>query len=317
MRDFSRERRARYFAKVLGFAVPICHAVNYALFLIMLHGTVLLIGTAVISPPPFPFATERAGRTTPHSRTLRAPNGGGIRDIFLSIKALDRAKTPECIGFILNAFAPLARSENLENPLTKANGPPALGLPPITDPRLVKAYSHPTRVKILSRLAVTPSTPRSLSNEIEEPINNVAYHFKVLKRLGCIELVKATAVRGGRVQEHLYRATRQPLMHLEAWEMLSEQEKHLWAETVMRLITKNIEESMRQGIFLDPDDGHMSRTPVTVDRQGWTEAIDVLDRAADEVFEIQSRVADRLEDGDESSFHAKIVMLQFRHQDPF
>lgn len=201
--------------------------------------------------------------------------------------------------------------------MAKVNGPPALQLPPLTDARLVKAYAHPTRVKILSILAATSSSPRKLAEDIDEPINNVTYHVKVLKRLGCIERVASTDVHGGRVKQTFYRATRQPLMHLDAWEKLSDLEKHVWAEATMRIVTQNVEDSMRGGIFLDPDDGHLSRTPVTIDQEAWTEATAVLDRAAEEIFEIQARASERLDDSDESGFHAKIVILQFRHQDSF
>lgn len=201
--------------------------------------------------------------------------------------------------------------------MAKANGSPALLLPPIADPRLVKAYSHPTRVQILSILAATEASQRMLATEIDEPPNNVGYHIKVLKRLGCIEVVKTESVRGGRVQEIFYRATRQPLLHLDAWQKLSDPEKHDWVETVLRLATKNIADSMGKGLFLEPDDGHMSRTPLTVDLQAWAEVTGILDRAAEDIFEVHARAADRLAEGASEGFHVKVVILQFQHQDPF
>lgn len=197
------------------------------------------------------------------------------------------------------------------------NGPPAVQLPPLTDARLVKAYAHPTRVKILSVLAVTSSTPMRLAEDIGEPPDNVHYHIKVLRGLDCIERVASTDVHGGRVKQHFYRATRQPLMHLDAWDKLSDREKHTWVGATMRIVTQNVEDSMRGGIFLDPDDGHLSRIPVTIDQEAWAEATAVLDRAAEEIFEIQARASERLKENEEPGFHAKVVILQFRHQDPF
>lgn len=196
--------------------------------------------------------------------------------------------------------------------MTKANGPPAVGLPPITDARLAKAYAHPTRARILSVLAVMSTTPTGLADELGEPVNNLGYHINVLKKLGCIEVAKTEPAGGGRVVRTYYRATRQPLMHLDAWEQLTPEQKYSWAETAMRMITSDISGSMREGMFLDPDDGHLSRTPMEVDAEGWTETIELLDETCEALFEIQSRASQRLEAGRERPMHQKVAMIQFR-----
>jgi DNA-binding transcriptional ArsR family regulator len=72
------------------------------------------------------------------------------------------------------------------------------------DPRVVKALSHPLRVRILSILGARVASPTQLAEETGEPLGNVSYHVRTLAGLGLIELVSTVPRRG--VLEHRYRA---------------------------------------------------------------------------------------------------------------
>src|ERR1700712_3210106 len=151
---------------------------------------------------------------------------------------------------------------------TKHPGPPARKAPPITSPQLAKASAHPIRVKLMAALTMKTASPRVLADEIEEKLNLVSYHLEQLKKLGCVELVDTVSAAGGRVAEHLYRGVQRPYMSIEAWDGLTDLAKHRWVVTTMRLVTEDIERAMNQGTFLDPDDNHISRSPMVVDVKG-------------------------------------------------
>lgn len=72
------------------------------------------------------------------------------------------------------------------------------------DPRLAKALSNQVRARALALLAEGAKSPKLIATELELDLRSVAYHVRVLKKLGCIELVETLPRRGA--VEHVYRA---------------------------------------------------------------------------------------------------------------
>jgi DNA-binding transcriptional ArsR family regulator len=73
------------------------------------------------------------------------------------------------------------------------------------DPRLAKALSNDVRARSLELLAESARSPKLIAAELELDLRSVAYHVRVLKKLGCIELVETLPRRGA--VEHVYRAS--------------------------------------------------------------------------------------------------------------
>ncbi len=72
------------------------------------------------------------------------------------------------------------------------------------DPRLAKALSNDIRARALDLLAEGARSPKAIATELGLDVRGVAYHVRVLKKLGCIELVETRPRRGA--VEHIYRA---------------------------------------------------------------------------------------------------------------
>jgi DNA-binding transcriptional ArsR family regulator len=72
------------------------------------------------------------------------------------------------------------------------------------DPRLAKALSNPVRARTLGLLVEGSKSPKLIAAELQLDLRSVAYHVRVLNKLGCIELVKTVPRRGA--VEHVYRA---------------------------------------------------------------------------------------------------------------
>ena len=85
----------------------------------------------------------------------------------------------------------------------------------IDDPRYVKAMSHPLRVRILAMLDERTASPVELAGWLGASLGTVAYHVRTLERMGLIELVRETRVRGA--VEHHYRSCKRPRVSDEAW----------------------------------------------------------------------------------------------------
>jgi DNA-binding transcriptional ArsR family regulator len=74
---------------------------------------------------------------------------------------------------------------------------------------LLTALRHPLRRTILRRLAApdrAAGSPRELSDELEAPLSNVSYHFRVLVDCKALDLVRTRPVRGS--VQHFYKPAR-------------------------------------------------------------------------------------------------------------
>mgnify|MGYP001255542958 CR=1 FL=1 len=88
------------------------------------------------------------------------------------------------------------------------------------DVNVLKALGHPLRQKILQALTDRVASPSQVAKEIDEPLSNVSYHFKILVKCEAVELVKTEPVRGA--LEHFYRATMRPALRAPELESLPE-----------------------------------------------------------------------------------------------
>ncbi len=77
------------------------------------------------------------------------------------------------------------------------------------DQQLAKALSSELRAQALTLISEGISSPKLIAAELGLDLRTVAYHVRVLKRLGCIELVETEKRRGA--VEHIYRVTEQAL----------------------------------------------------------------------------------------------------------
>jgi DNA-binding transcriptional ArsR family regulator len=77
------------------------------------------------------------------------------------------------------------------------------------DQRLAKALSHEMRARILALIAEGAASPKQVADRLGQDIRSVAYHVRVLQRLGCVELVETKQRRGA--TEHFYKVTKEAL----------------------------------------------------------------------------------------------------------
>jgi hypothetical protein len=70
---------------------------------------------------------------------------------------------------------------------------------------LAKALSIPLRAKALALIGEGANSPKLIAAKLGHDLRTVAYHVRVLRNLGCIELVETRPRRGA--TEHVYRLT--------------------------------------------------------------------------------------------------------------
>lgn len=179
---------------------------------------------------------------------------------------------------------------------------------------VAKAFAHPLRVQILIILNERVASPNLLAQELDQSLNLVAYHVRVLEKYDCIELVDTKQRRGA--TEHFYRATRRQFLSDTEWARMPESLRPGLSGAMLKSVFDDIEEAVTQGTLEEVEDRHLSRTPMVVDRQGWADVVGLLSGTLDRVLEIQAEASERLATGDETGLLSKVVLLHFKSPDP-
>lgn len=175
--------------------------------------------------------------------------------------------------------------------------------------QLAKALAHPLRVRILSSLHKGVSSPNQLSQELGEPLGNVSYHVKTLLEYDCVELVKTEPRRGA--VEHFYRATERAFFSAGDWEKIPASARKGISGSILETVGKDATEALMSGAIDARSDSHISRTPLTLDEQGWEEVTSLLADTLNRANEIQEESASRLNEEKTKPVDSKLAILHF------
>jgi hypothetical protein len=175
---------------------------------------------------------------------------------------------------------------------------------------VAKAFAHPLRVQILIILNERVASPNLLSQELDQSLNLVAYHVRVLEKYDCIELVDTKQRRGA--TEHFYRATRRQFLSDAEWARMPEALRPGLSGAMLKAVFDDIDEAVTKGTFDEIEDRHLSRVPMVVDRQGWGDVATLLEGTLERLLEIQAEASERIANGDEPGMLTKVEMLHFK-----
>jgi hypothetical protein len=179
---------------------------------------------------------------------------------------------------------------------------------------VAKAFAHPLRVQILIILNERVASPNLLSQELDQSLNLVAYHVRVLEKYDCIELVDTKQRRGA--TEHFYRATRRQFLSDSEWARMPESLRPGLSGAMLKSVFDDVDEAMEKGTLDEIEDRHLSRTPMVVDKQGWGEVSTLLGETLDRLLAIQAGATERLAKSTEPGILSKVQMLHFKSPDP-
>ena len=181
----------------------------------------------------------------------------------------------------------------------------------ITDAQTAKALAHPLRVRILGILDERVASPRELALELDADLSQLSYHVRTLHRMGFIELVEQKRRRAA--LESYYRATDRPVVTSEAWsQMPSLVKKELVAGTLGQM-SDDVNAAAATGGF-ERSEAHLSRSPMTLDAQGFSEVATRLDELLADFERIAAAAEQRLRSADHAeAVDATAVLLLFEN----
>lgn len=179
---------------------------------------------------------------------------------------------------------------------------------------VAKAFAHPLRVQILIILNEKVASPNMLAQQLDQSLNLVAYHVRVLEKYDCIELVDTKQRRGA--TEHFYRATRRQFLSDDEWSRMPASLRPGMAGAMLKSVFEDIEAASKSGTLDEVEDIHLSRTPMVVDKQGWTDISTLLKGTLDRLLEVQTESSERIAAGEGEGILSKVHLLHFKSPAP-
>ncbi|MGN6258132.1 MAG: ArsR/SmtB family transcription factor [Solirubrobacterales bacterium] len=174
---------------------------------------------------------------------------------------------------------------------------------------MVRALNHPVRVEALTILSDRVASPTEISEQIERPLSNVAYHIRVLDELGLVEVVEEEAIRGS--VAHFYKAVEQPLIDDPNWESLDPRVRSVVSGQLVETLIDDLARSFKAELFDKRDDRHVSRTPLLLDEKGWRRVAELHAKARESILKAQAAAAERMKNPESEGIHATSALLFF------
>ena len=177
--------------------------------------------------------------------------------------------------------------------------------------KLIKALSHPLRVRILAYMNDREWSPNELAEELAEGLSQVSYHVKVLKDFELIEMTRTQPKRGA--VEHFYRAVARAYIPTGMAKLIPKSGQEIIGNDILEEIDKDIAASVASGKFYARDDCHVSWTPADLDEKGCEEANELADEFVARFLEIKgnsvNRRAERKDGGEHIAISAAVLVF--------
>jgi DNA-binding transcriptional ArsR family regulator len=176
---------------------------------------------------------------------------------------------------------------------------------------LAAIVTHPLRRRIWYAMAEQrPISPRELADELNEPVNDVAYHVRRLRDLGIIELAGTRPVRGA--TQHFYRVVRRPYLSNEEVAGLDDEEATASAMNILQIEFADAASSLEAKKLVARPEHYLFRMPANLDEEGWQEFHKIFAEAAERLYEAEARSVERRgKNGEESETISVVAHLNF------
>jgi len=185
------------------------------------------------------------------------------------------------------------------------NQPPVTN---ITDPRWLRAISHPIRIRLLSMLDEEPASPVILAAKLDQPLGTIAYHVRTLYDLGLLKLVSTRQRRGA--TEHYYQTTAHPRSSEDAWESLDGVSKQRLLTAMLDRAHEFATRSAAAGGF--DGDMHLTSTSLKLDEKGLQELVKETQKLLAKIDRIEAEAAARLQQDPDSKLNVGVTMMAFK-----
>jgi hypothetical protein len=164
---------------------------------------------------------------------------------------------------------------------------------------------HPLRQRLLFEYARAVVSPSKVAAAVRQPVNLVSHHTNVLRRAGCLELVRVERRRGA--TEHYYRAATPRHFGDDAWKVLPIPLRRSLVRSTIDASWREAGDALMRG-GMDAGDAHVSRSFLTLDAEARARLSDVLRAAFEQAKEIEAASLAR---GADDAVPYELVIMSF------
>jgi DNA-binding transcriptional ArsR family regulator len=175
--------------------------------------------------------------------------------------------------------------------------------------KLVKAAAHPLRARAMSVMVERPTSPKEFASLVGKSVPHVSYHFRELSNAGLIELVEEKKRRGA--TEHFYRCPLPTVFDDEEFANLDPDKRLIVATVVLHLIIGDSGRSLESGHLLQHPGEYLTRTPLSVDDEGWSELREIFMSALKATLEVSVKSAQREAAGKPQTRSIRAALMLF------
>lgn len=170
---------------------------------------------------------------------------------------------------------------------------------------LAAIVTHPLRRRIWYSINERPISPRELADELHEPVNDVAYHVRVLRDLGVIELAGTRPVRGA--TQHFYRLIQRSHLSNQEVEAIGPEGSRENGIQVLQCQFADAAASLEADKLVNRPEHYLFRMPANLDEEGWQEFHAIFADAAERLYEAEARCVERRSKNGEESESVSVV----------
>lgn len=164
--------------------------------------------------------------------------------------------------------------------------------------RLARVFAHPLRAELLAMLNEESGSPKDLEERLrekgrEESLNLIAYHVRILKNNGAVELADTEQVRGA--TKHIYRASRKMLIDVDAWLNLPDEARMgICANAVAETLDRA--QAALEGGTMSPHNPIIANLKLQLDEEGWLKVWHRVEDNRKAIEEVAAEVVNRSPD---------------------
>lgn len=143
----------------------------------------------------------------------------------------------------------------------------------------------------------------------QHALSQVSYHFRILEKAGCIELVEINQRRGA--SEHVYRGRNRVFFTDKEFQRMSPKERAQLTRTSVQGLMARTDGAIASGTFDSRTDRHLSWIAMELDERGWKELMTALRGCYGEVDRIHKDAQDRLAGSGDEVIPVTAALLGF------
>lgn len=158
--------------------------------------------------------------------------------------------------------------------------------------------NHRLRTRCWTALTERTASPTELADLFDEDVSDVAYHVRVLKKYGCVELVDTRTVRGA--VEHRYRAVVRAYSDDEDTASRSLENRTELARHICQLSFADAAIALDEDTFCERPDHYAVRIPAMLDEEGWREYNTAYAELVEKLMQAGEKSANRAAQADDA-----------------